>query len=376
MKLCIINAGMPNHDDKLSIIYRIVKETLDELSVEVSVINLFLAGVGFYDGLPSEAVSGIFSEIKSCDGLIIMTPGSMGGVSGLTQSFLEHLRVDSNKDALKAKRVMHIAASSDGSEAYACEHISRVLSLCKAFDCARAAIGSGYDNELKTDGEFKQAIENMTEDFFRLVRRGGKQFVPGYMPPDGQKLSEQDVSEQKKNDASEKEPEFEPFIAQTVQKLQTSDFSKLSEKDENSIKEISDYLSKKMTAKAQTSDIVSKPAGAEQNKAISCLKATKSLSDNFKSRFSGGLNAVFQLNITGGEEFDLYINVVNSECSFTEGSHDNPDILIYADSGVWKDILDGKLTCQKAFMIGKIKVRGNFMHLSKFDQIFGNTDNK
>ena len=79
---------------------------------------------------------------------------------------------------------------------------------------------------------------------------------------------------------------------------------------------------------------------------------------------------IFQINITGEEEFDGYYEIGNHSCQYVEGIHAEPSITVISSAKAWQDILKGKLSSQKSFMTGQIKVRGNFVLLSKFDQAF------
>ena len=85
---------------------------------------------------------------------------------------------------------------------------------------------------------------------------------------------------------------------------------------------------------------------------------------------ASGLTAIIQFSITGAETFDGYLTIVDNECEYTEGQAENPEITIISDSNTWHDVLKGKHTAQKAFMIGGLKVRGNFVLLTKFDTLF------
>ncbi|MCL2217297.1 MAG: SCP2 sterol-binding domain-containing protein, partial [Defluviitaleaceae bacterium] len=97
---------------------------------------------------------------------------------------------------------------------------------------------------------------------------------------------------------------------------------------------------------------------------------TQNLPHYFQPQLSSGLQAVIQISITGEEAFEGFLYIHSTECSYSEGAAPAPDIIIMADTAVWMDVLKNKHTAQKAFMIGGLKVRGDFVLLTKFDTLF------
>jgi len=97
---------------------------------------------------------------------------------------------------------------------------------------------------------------------------------------------------------------------------------------------------------------------------------TQNLPHYYQPQMAAGLTAVIQFLITGAESFEGYMTIVDNECEYTDGQAENPEITIISDSSTWSDVLKGKHTAQKAFMIGGLKVRGNFVLLTKFDSLF------
>jgi multimeric flavodoxin WrbA/putative sterol carrier protein len=86
---------------------------------------------------------------------------------------------------------------------------------------------------------------------------------------------------------------------------------------------------------------------------------------------ASGLNAVYQFEISGDEEFTAHLEIAEQTCTFHEGPAQSPDVIINAPSQVWLAVARGELDGQQAFMAGKYKVEGNISLLIKLRSLFG-----
>ena len=102
----------------------------------------------------------------------------------------------------------------------------------------------------------------------------------------------------------------------------------------------------------------------------SLKQKTQSLYHYFQPQLANGINIVMQVNISGKENFNGFFVIKNGECTYTDGIYPSPDVTIISDSVVWEEVVDGKCALQKAFMLGRLKVKGNFVVISKFEQFF------
>ena len=66
----------------------------------------------------------------------------------------------------------------------------------------------------------------------------------------------------------------------------------------------------------------------------------------------------------------VIIDVDNSKCDCRVGEEDSCDVVITADEKIFEDILEGRITFQRAFMAGSIKMKGDFKLLRSMDQLF------
>lgn len=101
-----------------------------------------------------------------------------------------------------------------------------------------------------------------------------------------------------------------------------------------------------------------------------CKQRTQSLYHYFQPQIAGSMNIIIQLEISGDEKFSGYLQIKDGECTYFEGNSQKFDVAVIADCSVWEEVLNSKYTLQKAFMLGKVKVKGNFVIISKFEQLF------
>lgn len=102
-----------------------------------------------------------------------------------------------------------------------------------------------------------------------------------------------------------------------------------------------------------------------------CLELLKMMPMGFKAGAAGDLNAVFQFEITGSEEFVAHLTIADGKCVFHEGSHEKPGVIIKSPADVWLGISNGELDGQGAFMSGRYRVEGNIALLMRLKGLFG-----
>ncbi len=91
----------------------------------------------------------------------------------------------------------------------------------------------------------------------------------------------------------------------------------------------------------------------------------------FKSHFApqAGFGASYQIVIEGKRK-PFVIEVSGLECNCYYGMITNPDVEIQTGHETMDDIIYGRMTFQRAFMGGSIKLKGDFKVLRTLDQIF------
>jgi putative sterol carrier protein len=74
---------------------------------------------------------------------------------------------------------------------------------------------------------------------------------------------------------------------------------------------------------------------------------------------ANGVDAVIQFHLTGSQGGDWNVTIQNKVCSVKKGIAENPKLIFTAEAQDCLDILSGKLDGLKAYMVGKLKLKGN-----------------
>lgn len=96
----------------------------------------------------------------------------------------------------------------------------------------------------------------------------------------------------------------------------------------------------------------------------------ESKSDGDRESLVKKTNAVFQFDVKSGSDVKSWtIDLKNGKGSVTEGAATKADATISVSDDDFIDLVEGKINGQKAFMSGKIKVKGQMMLATKLDAV-------
>ena len=427
MKLVYVHGSMPYFENEDSFIRGKIRSIFLELEADVDEVDLGRIHPPFFDGETTRSVDSIVEKIRAADGVVFATRTNLQAPSAVLMNFLEYLDLPEYSGVLSRKHVMLVLFSKNGGEKSALNLLSGIVSHLGGFTVSQIGLQSAH---LTDSHEFSsEFIGRVCEDFYRAVRQKRNYIIPQdftvhasipifvdnpLINANPQKIPI------KENFTHEEEQDIEELSRLFSKKFGESDdlrkrsappptyrnqASKLSStvRGETPI----DYTNQLPiqngmppthanervgSIQAETppilaSDVIQirrpmpdEPPNAYASKpnkneppaprTKTAKQITQSLPHYFQPQLSAGLRAAIQFNIFGEEEFTGFLYIHSTECTYTEGPAPAPDIVIMADSNMWLDVLGGKFTAQKAFMVGGLKVRGDFVLLSKFDNLF------
>ena len=109
--------------------------------------------------------------------------------------------------------------------------------------------------------------------------------------------------------------------------------------------------------------------GFESSHVFSSLKAgADALTETEKKATLQKVKAIFQFDVKNGDKVESWTLDLKKECHVLKGvGSEKPDIVLSVADKDMVDLASGKLAGQKAFMQGKIKIKGNMMLATKLD---------
>ncbi len=489
MKIICIYAGVSYYQQKLDYIFNVFRETLGELGVSITIVNVSQINLPYFDGRKNNTIQNITDSIKTSQAIIFATTAQKLSVCGAMQVFLEHLDYELYGEVLKNKPCISIVTSLDNSECMAGNYLNNILGSLEVISSNNMLVGEQYLQNIENSQEVKQIIEKYAEDFYRVIKQNRKFFIAkpfksnvlnnnlgnnsfnnsitsnnqnnlsnnnfnnnnnnnfnnnynyNYNTQDNQMLNSDDFkrandikninannynsssinSTPNNNNASNNQMLNRQISDLYKKETEKDDFSKLSNLSNNNIsnnnisnnninnnninnqasftqESLTDNYSnlnnnysssdipqiaqniqdQYKSEKGMMSQYLDNPDNTQvipQNIEMPVHKGTlkqktQSLYHYFQPQISQGLDISMQVMITGFESFNGYFLIKNSECLYIEGIHNDASVYIMSDASVWEEIITGKCTLQKAFMLGRLKVKGNFVIISRFEQFF------
>lgn len=346
MEVVFLQAG--KEDRVLTELLIGIRNVLEELQVGVRQIQLNT--LPYYTGYDTDQFKEVLGYIDQSVGVVVASRVELLSVSGSLGTFFEYCSNHKGNPLFK-KPLFALTATDWRGEREAAEYILHVWDILGGAEFGKLGI---YTPAYETDKDAVLSnIERMTEDFYRMI----KQARTPIKSSDYLTFAEQDTRPV---------TAFEQSLSKENEKYNgagsNSDPRTTQEKD---IEDLTNLFKKQLSQVEEGEPaIIPEPQ----------LKTTKhmlsSLPHYFQGQYEGELEAVVQYHVGSDQPYSGYITIAKGDCEYSEGVYPGAEVELTAQEDVIEDILTKKITAQKAFMLGQLKVRGNFMLLSKIDQLF------
>ena len=345
MKVVILQAG--KEDRGLQELLAKVQEVLEELQVEVKAIKL--NKVPYYDGYNGHEVKDILQEIAEATGVIMTSRVELLSISGSLCTFFEHCSMYKG-DPLFQKPLFALTASDWRGEREAAEYMLHAWGILGGSEFGKLGI---YTPTYEADKENMLAnVERMIESFYRMMKQDR---VP---------IQSSDYISFSANNEAGFAPILEKNLAKEVNKHSGASLDQRKSTQEKDIEDLANFFKNQLSQEESQQSFVPAPQ----------VKSNKQLVSNLPHYFQGqhatNFNAVIQYHVLSDEPFSGYLTIANGDCIFEEGISPGSEIEISAPEQVFQEVFSKRVTSQKAFMLGQLKVRGNFMLLPRLDQMF------
>lgn len=361
----------------------IVVKVLQELEIEIHKVDLYK--LPYFMGVKNKEMDLIMSAIRESKGVIAVSSVPMLSMHGAMQSFFDGATLYSSEEFNKP--MLAITYSEWLGETEAAERMLKAWNILGGIEGGKICF-----NKQVPLGEIETRLEREIEDFYRLLKQersniGCSERMIYHSFKEGVQIRSMGTINDTLEQKVEKQPEIKSFasmlrgenveksketnVIYEAPKMKKPSVSSESHIDlstkEQTIKEISSLLKKEVDDEfiSLNTGVYRRPGQADGIK----NKRIQQLPHYFVAQHDKSLNAILKYQITDLNE-EGYIVIQNGDCVYEEMISGMPTVELVLTDEVLKEIQSKRMTYQKAFMLGKLKVKGNFAILPKLDKIF------
>lgn len=388
MKVTLLMAQCTSELLKQSI--QIVRKVLKELDVEIYTVELHK--LPYFEGNKTKQIENIMASIESSQGVVAVSAVPMLGMHGAMQSFFDNATMYPAE--YFNKPLMAITYSEWLGEQEAAQIMQKCWSILGGTEG-----GSIYMNKALPSTSALERLEKEVENFYRFMKQerpnigcserifyyrvkqgdeGNKYGDPAHIEKKPEIRNFSDIVREdqfasrmayyKQENEGNMPVESKKVVSNSPVKPADTHID-LSTK-EQTIKEIAHFIEKEANGdgfRSMNSGVYTRPPQVLSTN-ISVRKLQQ-IPHYFAAQYDKSLNMVLRYQLTDIDEKG-YIVIRDGDCTFEEEVASTPTVEMILTEEVLQSILSKKITYQKAFMLGKLKVKGNFSILPKLDQIF------
>lgn len=327
MKINIYYGGRGLLDDPTLYVLGKMEDVLRELRVKVERYNIYEH---------KNEIATLPQTFKDADGIILATTVEWLGIGGYMQQFLDACWLYGDKEKISTTYMQPIVMSTTYGEREGETTLANAWEVLGGLPCAGLC---GYVEDLATfemNADYNLIIEKRAENLYRTI---------------SQKIKTLPTSNQ--------------AVKQSV--LRTTQMNLTPQESEQLSKYVSDdtYVKKQKEDIEELATMFKDMLGTgEKNSETPYIKELESHFiplEDFVARYS------FMID---GLKNPLFVKVEEEDLEIHYGTEDNIDVFAKLSQEVMQNIVDGRMTFQRAFMTGEMTAKGNFKTLRSLDQIF------
>lgn len=326
MKINIYYGGRGLIDDPtLYVIYK-MQQVLEELRVKVERFNLFEL---------KNSITTLPQTLKEADGIILASTVEWYGIGGYMQQFLDSCWLYGDKEKISSIYMCPVVMSTTYGEQEGKLNLSAAWEILGGRPCSGICGYIADTSLLETNAEYSALIEKKAENMYRTVN---------------QKIVSLPASNQAiKQAVSRVQMELTPQETEQLSQYVSDD--KYVQRQKEDIQELTSIFR----------SLIDNVDGEENEEII----------EKFEQNFSPqpGFKAVYRIIIEGRKK-NLIIKVENADLQCSYGTIDHADVELQLSAQTLDDIIYSRMTFQRAFMSGVMKLKGDFKVLRTLDHLF------
>ncbi len=327
MNINIYYGGRGIIDDPTLFVINKMQEILEELRVNVTRYNLFES---------KNAIATLPQTLKNADGIILATTVEWYGIGGYMQQFLDACWLFGDKEKMAEIYMCPVVMSTTYGEREAKLNLSTAWEILGGLPCSGIC---GYIENtvtLEMNEQYIRIIEKKAENMYRSINQHMACF------PASNQAVKQKIAVPKTNNLTPQETE------QLSQYVSDDSYVQRQKQD---IRELTSLFR----------DMLDEEGMDNEEEYLAAFKKV------FQPQ--AGCRAEYSFAI-GEKKKKLILSVDGSLLECRYGVCEKPDVEMQLGKSTMEDIVNGRMTFQRAFMSGAMKAKGDFKLLRSLDQLF------
>ncbi len=329
MKINIYYGGRGLMDDPTLFVINKMQEVLEELHVTVERYSLCEL---------KNSITTLPQTLKTADGIILATTVEWFGIGGYMQQFLDACWLYGDKEKIEKIYMCPIVMATTYGEREGKLTLANAWEILGGLPCSGICGYIADTSELEMNADYATIIEKKAENMYRTINQR-----LASLPASNQAVKKM-VSNTKNTDLTPQESE------------------QLSEYAADDV-----YVQRQKADIQELTSLFKDMMGGNENEE----EYIESMQKAFKPQ--AGFSATYKFNIEGKRKaLIIKVDGADLECSYTDAKQ--VDVEMHMAAAILEDIIAGRMSFQRAFMAGDMRMKGDFKILRTLDQIFVFTD--